>query len=89
MIVERYEEQLPHWPASGRTSLRSASARRAIQLGLRGKALRKLNDAWVVSIEDISAFVAANRGAPRSKLVTPRERVYPLSPALERRLLVP
>ncbi len=55
----------------------NALERRAIQLGLRGKALRKFNDEWIVSIEDISSFVAANRGVERAKLVTPRERVYP------------
>jgi hypothetical protein len=60
--------------------------RRAIQLGLRGKALRRFNDEWIVATEDISAFVASNRGAHRSLLVTPRERVYPVSPATQARL---
>lgn len=52
--------------------------RRALQLGLRGKALRKFDEEWIVAIEDISPLVAANRGVPRAKLVTPRERVYPV-----------
>jgi hypothetical protein len=60
--------------------------RRAIQLGLRGKALRKLNDTWLVSVEDISDFVATNRTATREALMTPKERVYPVSPAARLRL---
>ncbi len=39
--------------------------RRAIQLGLRGKVLREFNDDWIISIEDITDFVVAQR----SKLV--------------------
>ena len=54
--------------------------RRAIQLGLRGKALRTMNDEWLVGVEDISAFVADQRGAARAELVTPRERPYPVPP---------
>lgn len=60
--------------------------RRAIQLGLRGKALRKMNAEWIVSVEDISAFVATNRRASRDALVTPKERVYPVSASSRLRL---
>lgn len=35
--------------------------RRAIQLGLRGNMLRRLNEEWLVGIDDISAFVQAQR----------------------------
>lgn len=59
--------------------------RRAIQLGLRGKALRKLA-AELVEVEDVSAIVAANRGASREALMTPSERVYPVAPASRARL---
>lgn len=36
-------------------------ARRAVQLGLRGHTLRRLNDEWLVSVTDISDFVEAQR----------------------------
>ena len=53
--------------------------RRAIQLGLRGKALAQYAREWIVSIEDISEFVAEQRGKIASNaLVTPREDVYPV-----------
>ena len=58
-------------------------ARRALQLGLRGDALRLFATEWVTEIQDISAFVAEQRnhrddveGAP---LLTPCERVFPIS----------
>ena len=60
--------------------------RRAIQLGLRGQALRKLNDEWLVSIDDVSAMVAAQRTVSRDALVTPKERVYPVAAATRVRL---
>jgi len=57
--------------------------RRAIQLGLRGKALEKYAREWILSIEDVSEFVraqAANITAPRlSGLVVPCEDVYPVA----------
>lgn len=59
---------------------------RAIQLGLRGETLKRFNAKSIVGIEDISAFVASSRGVSRDALVTPRERVYPLSAALRDRL---
>ena len=56
--------------------------RRAIQLGLAGDVLRKYASEWIVSIEDISEFVAEQRAFASSKgfdaLVTPREKVYPI-----------
>jgi hypothetical protein len=56
--------------------------RRAIQLGLRGPALASYARDWIVDIEDVSDFVAAQR--PRAmepgwpELVIPREDVYPV-----------
>ncbi|MBI2395072.1 MAG: DUF4291 domain-containing protein [Deltaproteobacteria bacterium] len=60
--------------------------RRAIQLGLRGDVLRSFAREWIVELEDISSFVAEQRGR-RGDLVTPRERVYPVvDPAIAARL---
>jgi hypothetical protein len=57
--------------------------RRAIQLGLAGDVLRCYAKDWIVSIEDISEFVAEQRDHAQTnglaKLVTPREEVYPVS----------
>jgi len=57
--------------------------RRAIQLGLRGDVLRKYSRDWIVDLTDISDFVRAQRehATPSryDQLVTPRERVYPVS----------
>jgi uncharacterized protein DUF4291 len=52
--------------------------RRAIQLGIRGDALERFANEWIVSIEDVSGFVASQRNRPRTKLMLPRERVYPV-----------
>ncbi len=56
--------------------------RRALQLGLRGSALRRLVDEWIVGVEDVSPFVAEQRQhvlrGRFDRLVTPREDVYPL-----------
>ncbi len=55
-------------------------ARRAIQVGLRGAALRAYAREWILEIEDVSGFVAEQRlhasetGWPN--LVVPREEVY-------------
>tara|TARA_R110002072_G_scaffold269796_4_gene429199 strand:+ start:1278 stop:1916 length:639 start_codon:yes stop_codon:yes gene_type:complete len=58
-------------------------ARRAIQLGLRGAAAAAYAREWVVSIDDVSEFVAeqraALRGADYSELSTPREEPYPVA----------
>ncbi len=57
--------------------------RRAIQLGLSGSVLRSYGREWIVSIEDVSAFVReqhANVAAGRlERLLTPREDVYRVS----------
>jgi hypothetical protein len=53
--------------------------RRAIQLGLRGDVLARYAKEWLLSVEDISEFVAeqrANAAAPYKRLLTPREEVY-------------
>jgi hypothetical protein len=72
--------------------------RRAIQLGLRSRALRSMGTAWsedtpegwLVRIEDVSSFVAEQREAFRrgtGELVTPREDVYPVhDPGVRARL---
>lgn len=65
--------------------------RRAIQLGLRGSVLARYAREWIVSIDDISELVAAERGNAdgfRSKdLRVPAERVYPVAdPDVARRL---
>jgi hypothetical protein len=57
--------------------------RRAIQLGMAGNVLRKYAQPWIVSVEDISGFVAEQREHAQTngyaKLVTPREEVYPIT----------
>jgi len=57
--------------------------RRAIQLGMAGDVLRSYAQDWIVSIEDVSGFVAEQRAYAQAtgfaKLVTPREEVYPVS----------
>ena len=55
--------------------------RRAIQLGLAGEVLRQYAQNWVVSIEDISAFVADQRANANdyASLITPQEDVYPIN----------
>lgn len=63
--------------------------RRAIQLGLRGEALRRYAGEWILEIIDASELVATQRRniADRAALITPRERVYPVrDPALAGRL---
>lgn len=59
--------------------------RRAVQLGLRGAALRSYARDWVVRIEDVSAFCREQHARWREggdgALVLPREDVYPLTAA--------
>jgi hypothetical protein len=65
-----------HNPAGGKVE------RRAIQLGLRGDVLTHYARDWLVSIEDVSAFVAEQRAHARpayERLVVPREEVYPVA----------
>lgn len=61
-----------------------ALSRRAIQLGLRGAAVVAYSREWIVSIEDMSGFVAEQRQALRERgvraLMTPREHPYPVAP---------
>jgi hypothetical protein len=56
--------------------------RRAIQLGMRGETLRRFSREWLLGIEDVSDFVREQRAHVEARaydrLVTPRERVYPL-----------
>ncbi len=60
--------------------------RRAIQLGLRGPALRSLAEDALVSVEDVTEFVRAQHERVRAheleRLETPFERVYPVADAL-------
>lgn len=65
--------------------------RRAIQLGLAGDILRRYAHDWILSIVDISGFVAEQRANSQSQgiaaLVTPREEVYPVGdPQLAKKL---
>lgn len=56
--------------------------RRAIQLGLSGEVLQKYAREWIVEIEDISEFVASQRGHALTRnrdLITPKEKVYPVT----------
>ncbi|MFO0562676.1 MAG: DUF4291 domain-containing protein [Polyangiales bacterium] len=57
--------------------------RRAIQLGLRGAALRAMAERELVSVEDVSAFVAEQRARVRAheieSLEIPLENVYPVT----------
>lgn len=59
--------------------------RKAIQLGLRDEALAKYAREWIVDIEDISELVSEQRNhakaPPYTKLITPREEVYPVTDA--------
>jgi hypothetical protein len=64
--------------------------RRAIQLGLRGDALRRFADEWLLHVEDITPLVAsqrANARAPYTDLLTPEEHPYLVAdPATAHRL---
>jgi hypothetical protein len=67
--------------------------RRAIQLGLRGRALARFADEWIVGIEDVTEFVASQRvhvqRGEYDRLVMPRETVYPVGdPAIAAKLQV-
>lgn len=57
--------------------------RRAIQLGMRGQTLKKYASEWILNVSDISGFVRdqAQHAVKQewSQLLTPRERVYPVS----------
>lgn len=59
--------------------------RRAVQLGLRGAVLRGYAQEWITRIEDVSELCRAQHARWReggdAALVTPREDVYPVTPA--------
>ncbi|HYM61010.1 MAG TPA: DUF4291 domain-containing protein [Thermoanaerobaculia bacterium] len=64
-------------------------SRRAIQLGLRGSALRSFATEWIIRIEDVSAFVAEQRlvlSTRPDSLVTPCERILPVAANIAARL---
>jgi hypothetical protein len=72
-----------HDPSGARES------RRAVQLGLRGSALRSFATEWIIRVEDISGFVAKQRellSASASELLTPTERVLPVGVAIGARV---
>ncbi len=54
--------------------------RRAVQIGIRGNSLVRFSNEWIISIEDISPFVAELRQHVQqqdlSALQTPLERVF-------------
>ena len=57
--------------------------RRAVQLGLRGDAIAKYARDWILVIQDVSDFVAEQRGiclmsGTSDQLLTPTENVYPV-----------
>jgi len=60
--------------------------RRALQLGLRGEALKHFGEEQLLEVLDLSEFVAEQRALLKSnhvaELVTPRERVYSLADPL-------
>jgi hypothetical protein len=66
-------------------------ARRAIQLGLRGGALKAYCEEWTVSIEDITGFVREQREVLSQlgldALITPKEDPYPIeAPSIRKQL---
>lgn len=81
--VARSEVRLQWDPDHGPGGQREE--RRAIQLGLRGSVLEEFAEGALVSVEDVTEFVIAQRPnavAPYAELVMPRERVLsPRDPA--------
>ena len=63
-----------HSPTGGKLE------RKAIQLGLRGEMLALYAREWIISIEDISAFVREQHQniGDLDKLIVPRETIYPV-----------
>ncbi|MGC4120931.1 MAG: DUF4291 family protein [Myxococcales bacterium] len=82
---EEWERQLKHstvrlqWDPDHHPT-GAKQERRAIQLGLRGEALRKYVHEWPLRIEDVTPLVAEQRvhvqGHAWEKLLLPRETVY-------------
>lgn len=66
-----------HSPSGGKVE------RRAIQLGLSGRALERYTREWIVGIEDVTPFVKAQHrhvvDDALDRLETPREEVYPVA----------
>jgi len=66
--------------------------RRAIQVGLSGPAVQRYVGEWIVSISDVTALahrveqVIRSGQAGEAARQIPAERVYPLAPALARRI---
>ena len=64
--------------------------RRAIQIGLRGAAVRQYVDEWIIGLEDVTALAHAVHDAVRNKgnglPEVPEERVYPVDAPIARRL---
>jgi Domain of unknown function (DUF4291) len=87
--VQRSDVRLQWDPDHG--PLGNRLERRAIQLGLQGEAALKYSREWIVSIEDISEFVAEQRqhldDQNWAALLTPSESVYEVrDPEAEQRL---
>jgi hypothetical protein len=63
-----------HSPTGGKLD------RKAIQLGLRGDTLAAYAKDWIISIEDISAFVCEQHQNThdRDRLIVPSETIYPV-----------
>ncbi len=78
--VARSDVRLQWDPDHGPTG--APLARRAIQLGLRGNALARYAADWIVSIEDVSPFVAEQRVALAAggsqSIRVPAEAAYPV-----------
>jgi len=68
----------------------AACERRAIQLGIRGRALDRYVHEWIVGIEDVSTLVGEQREAALAGsegFLMPRETVYPIAdPATVKRI---
>jgi hypothetical protein len=96
-ITDVYGDQAAWADAVARSSVRlqwdpdhdpsgTKEERRALQLGLRGEALKRYAQQWLIAIDDISEFVAEQRQYAQSpatyaQLQTPSEAVYPIDDA--------
>ncbi|MBL3658513.1 DUF4291 domain-containing protein [Fulvivirga sediminis] len=62
--------------------------RRAIQLGMKGDILKKFNEDFIISIEDVTDFVASQREKINNhdQLLVPAEQVYKTSALLAQKL---
>ena len=66
--------------------------RRAIQVGLSGPAVERYVEEWIVSISDVTALahrvkeLISSGQADAAARQVPAERVYPVAPALARRI---